>query len=144
MKNIFFTLFFYNFIKNYWRDKKIGNQSDYMTFDEFWNWTVHNGFTNTEQHNLKELKNFEIDTHFKIETHEWELSLYQNELGLGQYASNPWLQELPSAVTKVVWDNYITRHQVIVLSYLILIVLILRQHGTVYILVRKKKPLLLF
>ena len=99
---------FYNFIKNYWRDKKIGNQSEYMTFDEFWNWTVHNGFTNTEQYNLKELKNFEVDTHFKIETHEWELSLYQNELGLGQYASNPWLQELPSAITKVVWDNYIT------------------------------------
>ena len=27
---------------------------------------------------------------------------------MGQYASNPWLQELPSAITKVVWDNYIT------------------------------------
>ena len=39
---------------------------------------------------------------------EWEFTAFSNELGDGQYASNAWLQELPDAVTKVVWDNYIT------------------------------------
>ena len=99
---------FYNFIKDNWTANNIGNQSEYITFDEFWNWTVHNGFTNTESINTIELQDFEIDANVKVSSSEWEVALYQNELGLGQYASNPWLQELPSAITKVVWDNYIT------------------------------------
>ena len=99
---------FYNFIKENWAANNIGNQSDYITFDEFWNWTVHNGFTNTASINSIELEDFEVNTNVEVSSSEWEVALYQNELGLGQYASNPWLQELPSAITKVVWDNYIT------------------------------------
>lgn len=38
-----------------------------------------------------------------------EVVLYQkNGIGTGAHAANPWLQELPDAVTKVTWDNYIT------------------------------------
>jgi molybdopterin-containing oxidoreductase family iron-sulfur binding subunit len=38
-----------------------------------------------------------------------EVVLYQkNAIGTGAHANNPWLQELPDAVTKVTWDNYIT------------------------------------
>jgi molybdopterin-containing oxidoreductase family iron-sulfur binding subunit len=38
-----------------------------------------------------------------------EVVLYQkNAIGTGNQAANPWLQELPDAVTKVTWDNYIT------------------------------------
>ncbi len=38
-----------------------------------------------------------------------EVVLYQkNAIGTGSHANNPWLQELPDAVTKVTWDNYIT------------------------------------
>lgn len=38
-----------------------------------------------------------------------EVVLYQkNAIGTGAQAANPWLQELPDAVTKVTWDNYIT------------------------------------
>ncbi len=36
-----------------------------------------------------------------------ELELYiNNSIGDGRYANNPWLQELPDAVSKVTWDNY--------------------------------------
>ncbi|RYE17191.1 MAG: molybdopterin oxidoreductase, partial [Sphingobacteriales bacterium] len=36
-----------------------------------------------------------------------EVHLYQNTaIGDGRYANNPWLQELPDAVSKVTWDNY--------------------------------------
>ena len=42
-------------------------------------------------------------------TGDWEVITYQTgELGDGKYAANPWLQELPNAITKVTWDNYIT------------------------------------
>lgn len=38
-----------------------------------------------------------------------EVLLYQkNAIGTGIQSSNPWLLELPDAVTKVTWDNYIT------------------------------------
>ena len=38
---------------------------------------------------------------------EWELVLYTTEaIGDGQHANNPWLQELPDAISKATWDNY--------------------------------------
>ncbi len=38
-----------------------------------------------------------------------ELALYEsNTVGTGAQANNPWLQELPDPVTKVVWDNYVS------------------------------------
>ncbi|MFN5653353.1 MAG: 4Fe-4S dicluster domain-containing protein, partial [Flavobacteriia bacterium] len=33
-------------------------------------------------------------------------------IGNGQFANNPWLQEMPDPVTKVTWDNYITMNPV--------------------------------
>lgn len=39
----------------------------------------------------------------------WEVSFYlKTGIGLGINADNPWLQELPDPVTKVVWDQYVT------------------------------------
>ena len=39
----------------------------------------------------------------------WEVVAYQKSgIGEGQYTANPWLQELPDAITKVCWDNYVT------------------------------------
>ncbi len=38
-----------------------------------------------------------------------ELVLYEKVgMGIGKYANNPWLQEFPDPVTKVVWDNYVS------------------------------------
>ncbi|MEN9699830.1 MAG: hypothetical protein RLZZ301_1028 [Bacteroidota bacterium] len=38
-----------------------------------------------------------------------EVIFYQKAaIGNGQFANNPWLQEMPDPVTKVTWDNYIT------------------------------------
>ncbi len=37
----------------------------------------------------------------------WEVELYTKEsIGNGAHANNPWLQELPGALSKVTWDNY--------------------------------------
>ena len=86
-------------------------------FTDFWNWSVHNGFTNLNNTTeLVEAMSFNTSsTDYVSEinrlaknTGEWEFVSYQSELGAGQYASNAWLQELPKSVTKVVWDNYIT------------------------------------
>ncbi len=37
-----------------------------------------------------------------------ELVLYENiGMGIGKYANNPWLQELPDPITTATWDNYL-------------------------------------
>jgi molybdopterin-containing oxidoreductase family iron-sulfur binding subunit len=42
-----------------------------------------------------------------------EVVFYQKPaIGNGQFANNPWLQELPDPITKVTWDNYITMNPV--------------------------------
>src|SRR5690606_26343706 len=39
---------------------------------------------------------------------ELELAVYESiGLGAGQYASNPWLQELPDPITRACWANYV-------------------------------------
>ncbi len=46
-------------------------------------------------------------TAVKPSTAEYELFLYEKAgIGAGQQANNPWLQELPDAVSKATWDNY--------------------------------------
>ena len=42
-------------------------------------------------------------------TGQFEICLYEKtSIGNGNQANNPWLQEMPDPVSKVVWDNYIT------------------------------------
>ncbi|MFZ9189798.1 MAG: TAT-variant-translocated molybdopterin oxidoreductase [Schleiferiaceae bacterium] len=37
-----------------------------------------------------------------------ELAFYENAVGAGHQANNPWLHELPDPVTRLTWDNYLT------------------------------------
>lgn len=37
-----------------------------------------------------------------------ELALYENAVGAGYQANNPWLHELPDPITRLTWDNYLT------------------------------------
>ena len=102
---------FYDFIKKYWLENNIGNQNSYSGFTDFWNWTVHNGFTNQDENSeILELiyNDYPIEIPNLSENKDWEFVIYQKELGVGHHAANPWLQELPDAISKIVWDNYIT------------------------------------
>lgn len=39
---------------------------------------------------------------------EIEISFYESiSLGNGQYATNPWLQEMPNPIDRTVWGNYL-------------------------------------
>ncbi len=52
-------------------------------------------------------------TYTKPANGKFEIELYQTSaIGTGLQAGNPWLQELPDAITKVTWDNYITMNPV--------------------------------
>ena len=102
---------FYNFIKKHWLANQIGNQEEYFNFSEFWNWTIHNGFSNqkkSESENNLEFTDISVAINSVDSETDWEFVVYQKELGVGHHAANPWLQELPDAISKIVWDNYIT------------------------------------
>jgi molybdopterin-containing oxidoreductase family iron-sulfur binding subunit len=104
---------YYNFIQDVWRRYRFPMQSEYLTFDEYWNWSVHNGssggsaiastainFTDTTSAAASSIKSSDA---------AWEVVAYQKgAIGEGQYTANPWLQELPDSITKVCWDNYVT------------------------------------
>tara|TARA_B100001250_G_scaffold396247_1_gene402040 strand:+ start:5929 stop:8949 length:3021 start_codon:yes stop_codon:yes gene_type:complete len=75
-----------------------------------WNKAVHDGFvyktapSNSEKYNLSQ----KITNRFK-KSNNIELQLYlKSSLGIGVFANNPWLQELPDPISKVTWDNYLT------------------------------------
>jgi molybdopterin-containing oxidoreductase family iron-sulfur binding subunit len=102
---------FYNYVKKHWESNNIGNQSDYLDFSDFWNWTIHNGFSESKHDLVSDGFTFTdvpVSDNFNQTAQEWEFILYQKELGVGHHAANPWLQELPDSISKIVWDNYIT------------------------------------
>ena len=43
---------FYDYMRKYWLDNSIGDQSSYPNFADFWNWTVHNGFTTSTNESI--------------------------------------------------------------------------------------------
>ena len=96
---------FYTYVKNYWNRYVLGSTS--------WNSALHDGVyvsKSTERsltrrgsivNATKALNNLSSDT--------IDLVLYSKTgIGSGEYANNPWLQELPDPISKTTWDNYLT------------------------------------
>jgi MoCo/4Fe-4S cofactor protein with predicted Tat translocation signal len=105
---------YYNVIRKNWEAFGFPSQTEIATFEEYWNWNVHNGSGNMA---TKEASAGEFGADLskagaevsKISGGEFEVVFYQNAgMGNGAHAANPWLQELPDPITKITWDNYIT------------------------------------
>ena len=102
---------FYDYMRKHWLANSIGEQDSYPNFADFWNWTVHNGFTNNNNESTTSTlvyNDYPIKIIPQKNDLDWEYIIYQKELGVGHHAANPWLQELPDAISKIVWDNYLT------------------------------------
>ena len=108
---------FYTYLQNSWR-KAVGDNPFGMTFREFWNSSVHDGVAEDSdpkgaQPAFSGNASSAASKAAGAETGDWELILYtKTGIGEGTQANNPWLQELPDPITKVVWDNYITMNPV--------------------------------
>ena len=80
------------------------------SFQEFWDQTVHDGSARVIWEPV-EIPPFEISGVRSLAGEglegQFTLEVYP-KVGLrdGRHAHNPWLQELPDPITKVVWDNY--------------------------------------
>jgi molybdopterin-containing oxidoreductase family iron-sulfur binding subunit len=107
---------FYEVLRQSWREKLFPQQQQHATFDEFWDQTLQKGVFAAasarldppvfKSDGLKEAVARLIPV--SGETADGlGLVLYQKvSIRDGQYANNPWLQELPDPISKITWDNY--------------------------------------
>jgi len=99
-------------IKNWWRAAFFPRRNTAAdSFDTFWNDAVYRGFVrvNPAPAPLKPFNTSSLGPCGESGPRGGELVLeFYPTVALldGRHAHNPWLQELPDPVTKIVWDNY--------------------------------------
>jgi len=101
---------FYDFLRAYWEKEIFPKQSEFLSFESFWNKSLQDGVAEISETGETELKFRTVDlSSASIDSSSGlELVLYEKiGLGTGKHANNPWLQELPDPITKAVWDNYV-------------------------------------
>ena len=102
---------YHDFIQELWKENMFPHQSEYSVFQAFWDHTLHNGVFNaggnTEPaYNAVDVSGLQVR---KPAGEGMELSLFETvNMGAGQYANNPWLQEMPDPVNRCVWGNYLS------------------------------------
>lgn len=107
------------YMKKMWNENLYGKQIKYTSFDDFWNYSVHDGAFITitvpeaavppavAPANLNDAA-AKLNASFKP-GQGVEVVLYQKVgIGTGNQANNPWLQEFPDPISRITWDNYIT------------------------------------
>jgi MoCo/4Fe-4S cofactor protein with predicted Tat translocation signal len=105
---------FYAYIRKYWESKIFPMQSDYSSFNTFWNNSLQSGVfepvvkVESQPAYNASLLSEAISSLAAYNVGDGiELSFYETiALGNGKQANNPWLQELPDPISKVCWDNF--------------------------------------
>ncbi|BDS15131.1 TAT-variant-translocated molybdopterin oxidoreductase [Aureispira anguillae] len=119
---------YHDFMKDNWKTTMFPAQSNYMTFQSFWNNTLHNGWfkaTSAIAETVVETANDSTSTAEPVVSGASnvagavaalaqgkggaiEVTFYESvQLGAGQHANNPWLQEMPDPIMRTTWDNFI-------------------------------------
>ena len=104
------------YVKANWEKNVFPMQTSEVLFENHWMKSLHDGgaefvLSNTEmnvfQGNVNAAGASAMEASSKVGN--FEIMLYEKTaIGNGNQANNPWLQEVPDPVSKVVWDNYIT------------------------------------
>jgi len=102
---------YYDYIKDTWATILNGAS---------WNQALHDGFFDSDVEIEIEgatlsgalessTSNGAYATNTQNQEGSFELVLYtKTNMGAGQQANNPWLQEMPDPITRISWDNYLT------------------------------------
>ncbi len=101
---------FVDFIQKYWEKNIFSLQGEQVNFTAFWNKSLHDGVFDVPAESLDQPAFQPAEPKFSDSpaTDGLELVLYEKiGIGTGSQANNPWLQELPDPITKIVWDNYV-------------------------------------
>ena len=99
----------YDYLKQNWEANMFPQQSDFSTFNAFWDNALHDGLFEAPANGTASFTDVPVDASkiAKPSTGEAiEVSFFEPiGVGNGAYANNPWLQEMPDPITRVVWDN---------------------------------------
>ncbi len=104
---------YYEYLNANWQANMFSHQSNYATFRAFWDSTLHDGVFETSDLGIVD-NGFNGDVSSaasKVSKPQsgLEVSFFETvNIGDGQYADNPWLQEMPDPITRCVWDNYLS------------------------------------
>lgn len=103
----------YELILREWQGTQFKRQSREKSFQQFWDQAVRNGFAEVEPARVSvtafRMEPVRVVAQKPLEGADdgYSLVLHPTVAMLdGRHAHNPWLQELPDPVTKIVWDNY--------------------------------------
>jgi molybdopterin-containing oxidoreductase family iron-sulfur binding subunit len=96
---------FYSYVKTYWNRYILGSTS--------WNTALHDGVYTSKATERSLTRRGSIVSATKalnnLSSDSIDLVLYSKTgIGSGEFANNPWLQELPDPISKTTWDNYLT------------------------------------
>ncbi|MBK9734393.1 MAG: hypothetical protein IPO92_05240 [Saprospiraceae bacterium] len=100
---------YYEFLKESWKTGAFVSQSEFASFQSFWDNAVHDGIVNIPSSGPSSFSAVAIGTDItKPGSSELEISFFETiQIGNGQYAGNPWLMEMPDPVTRTSWGNYL-------------------------------------
>lgn len=105
----------YESLKTFWKTTLKAKQTTYAIDQAFWDATLHDGILIASASEFVN-KPFvmgasaqEVAAGISQPTNGVEISFYESvSVGGGQYASNPWLQEMPDPVNRTVWGNVLS------------------------------------
>ncbi len=104
---------YYQYLKSHWASDMFALQTRYSTPAAFWDMLLHDGIfeipTSDRATTFNPAISVDVNAVTKPVGGEMEMSFYETvNIGGGQYAHNPWLQEMPDPVTRTVWGNYLS------------------------------------
>ncbi len=101
-----------DYLKQNWQNNMFPAQSAFATFQGFWDNALHDGVFHAPKASTATA--FAGDVQSAAASikgssgNDVEINFYETvNMGAGQYADNPWLQEMPDPVNRTVWGNYL-------------------------------------
>ena len=106
---------YYDYIKSSLQTGAFANQNAFATFQAFWDTALHDGvFGKGSASSAAASCTADVNRAAGLINKpsagdQMEVSFYESiTVGAGQYANNPWLQEVPDPVTRTTWGNYVS------------------------------------
>jgi molybdopterin-containing oxidoreductase family iron-sulfur binding subunit len=99
-----------SFVQENWNKSLFSRQSNYSSFQTFWDNTIHDGIIEMPAAQSSATVGVDVASLASAITQPQkgavEVKVYESiGVGSGAYANNPWLQELPDPVTRSVWNS---------------------------------------
>ena len=101
-----------DYVQNVWETTVFPAQSKYLSFTAFRDNLLHDGIIELNDDSPAVAFDYDVavaaNSVSKPSGNEIEVSFFETvNLGNGQFASNPWLMEMPDPITRCSWGNYL-------------------------------------